>query len=166
MQVSPTTDPAEILDRAIRDALPDQRGLGAWRALLRAHATLTRELATDLALKARLPLGDFDVLAQLALGGGELRMTDLATKAFSSRSAMTRRVDRMVDDGLVLRTRSAADGRGVVIALTESGMARLVDAVPIHLKGVSALFLEELGDEELAIVESALDRVSRDCSFG
>jgi DNA-binding MarR family transcriptional regulator len=72
----------------------------------------------------------------------------------------------MVDDGLVLRTRSEADGRGVVIALTESGMARLVDAVPIHLKGVSALFLEELGDEELAIVESALDRVSRDCSFG
>ena len=74
-----------------------------------------RELATDLALKTRLPLGDFDVLAQLAQADGELRMTDLATKAFSSRSAMTRRIDRMVHDGLVRRTRSDADGRGVVI---------------------------------------------------
>ena len=83
MQVPTGTDPPEILDRAIREALPDQRGLGAWRALLRAHATLIRELATDLAVKTRLPLGDFVVLAQLASAGGELRMTDLASKAFS-----------------------------------------------------------------------------------
>src|SRR5918996_2182462 len=98
MQVPITTDPAAALDRAIRQALPDQRGLGAWRALLRAHATIIRELATDLAMRTRLPLGDFDVLAQLALAGGELRMTDLATKAFSSPYAMTRRLDRLIDE--------------------------------------------------------------------
>jgi DNA-binding MarR family transcriptional regulator len=166
MQVPTATDPSAVLDRVVREALPDERGLGAWRALLRAHATLMRELATDLAMRTRLPLGDFDVLAQLALAGGELRMTDLATKAFSSRSAMTRRVDRMVDEGLVRRTRSEADGRGVVIALTEVGMARLTEAVPVHLQGVSRLFLERLDDQELAVLERALDRVSRDCSFG
>src|ERR687891_802095 len=149
MQVPATTDPAAALDRAIRQALPDQRGLGAWRALLWAHATLTRELATELAMKTRLPLGDFDVLAQLAQAGGELRMTDLATRAFSSRSAMTRRVDRMIDEGLVRRSRSEADGRGVVIALTESGLTRLTEAVPVHLEGVSKLFLERLDDAEL-----------------
>jgi DNA-binding MarR family transcriptional regulator len=161
-----TTDPAPILDRAIREALPDQRGLGAWRALLRAHATLIRELATELAVKTRLPLGDFDVLAQLASAGGELRMTDLASKAFSSRSAMTRRVDRMIDEGLVRRSKSESDGRGVVIEVTETGLARLTGAVPVHLEGVSRLFLERLDDEDLAVLERALDRVSRDCSFG
>jgi len=45
-----------------------------------------RELATELAMKTRLPLGDFDVLAQLALLAGSCRMTELAAKAFSSRS--------------------------------------------------------------------------------
>jgi len=134
--------------------------------LLRAHASLMRELATDLAMKTRLPLGDFDVLAQLALAGGELRMTDLASKAFSSRSAMTRRVDRMVEEGLVGRTSSESDGRGVVVALTEAGMARLIQTVPVHLQGVSKLFLERLDDEELAVLEHALDKVSLDCSFG
>jgi len=160
------TDPARALDALIREALPDQRGLGAWRALLRAHASLMRELATDLAMKTRLPLGDFDVLAQLALAGGELRMTELAAKAFSSRSAMTRRVDRLVEEGLVRRTSSDADGRGVVIAVTETGMARLAEAMPVHLEGVSKLFLERLDDRELAVLEQALDKVSLHCSFG
>jgi DNA-binding MarR family transcriptional regulator len=166
MQVSSISDPAAALDGLVRNALPDQRGLGAWRSLLRAHASLMRELATDLAMRTRLPLGDFDVLAQLATAGGDLRMTDLASRAFSSRSAMTRRVDRLLEEGLVQRTNSDADGRGVVVALTEAGLLRLAEAVPVHLKRVSKLFCERLDDEELAVLEHALDKVSVDCSFG
>jgi DNA-binding MarR family transcriptional regulator len=166
MQVHSITDPAAALDALITAALPDRRGLGAWRSLLHAHASLMRELATDLAMKTRLPLGDFDVLAQLALAGGDLRMTELAAKAFSSRSAMTRRVDRLVEEGLVRRTSTDADGRGVVIAVTETGMARLAEAMPVHLEGVSKLFLERLDDRELAVLEHALDKVSLHCSFG
>jgi DNA-binding MarR family transcriptional regulator len=166
MQIDSMTDPTAALDALITAALPDRRGLGAWRSLLNAHASLMRELATDLAMKTRLPLGDFDVLAQLALAGGDLRMTELAAKAFSSRSAMTRRVDRLVEEGLVRRTSSDADGRGVVIAVTETGMARLAEAMPVHLEGVSKLFLERLDDRELAVLEHALDKVSLHCSFG
>jgi DNA-binding MarR family transcriptional regulator len=166
MQANLDRDSAAELDRLIHDALPDQRGFGAWRALLRAHATLMRELSTDLAMKTRLPLGDFDALAQLAIAGGELRMTGLATRAFSSRSAMTRRVDRLVEQGLVRRTTSEADGRGVVIALTETGLTRLAEAVPVHLEGVSRLFIEPLDDEELDVLQRALETVSLNCSFG
>jgi DNA-binding MarR family transcriptional regulator len=133
---------------------------------LRAHASLMRDLSTDLALRTRLPLGDFDALAQLALAGGDLRMTDLAARTFSSRSAMTRRVDRLVEEGLVRRTTSDADGRGVIIALTETGLARLSEAVPVHLDGVSKRFIDRLDDHELEVLERALQRVSLDCSFG
>ena len=166
MQGPSELEPAATLERLIDDSLPDQRGLGAWRAFLRAHASLMRELSRDLAMRTRLPLGDFDVLAQLALSGGELRMTDLASRTFSSRSAMTRRIDRMVEEGLVRRSSSDADARGVVIALTDAGLTRLSEAVPVHLSGVSKLFLERLDDRELAVLESALDKVSVDCSFG
>jgi DNA-binding MarR family transcriptional regulator len=166
MQVPSSREPAAEVDRLIHEALPDQRGFAAWRAFLLAHASLMRELSTDLALRTRLPLGDFDALAQLAMGGGELRMTDLATRTFSSRSAMTRRVDRLVDERLVERTRSDADGRGVVIGLTETGLGRLLEAVPIHLEGVSKLFIDRLDDDELEVLGHALDKVSLDCSFG
>jgi DNA-binding MarR family transcriptional regulator len=159
-------DPVITLDRLISDALPDRRGLEAWQSLLRAHASLMRELATDLITRTGLSLGDFDVLAQLALGGGELRMTDLAARAFSSRSGMTRRVDRLVDEGLVRRSSADADARSVVVALTEAGLARVEGTVPVHLRRVSELFIERLDDEELAVLERALQKVTPDCSFG
>ena len=66
MQVPSETDVAGLLDRLVAEALPGRRGLGAWRALLQAHATLMRQLATDLVQETGLTLGDFDVLAQLA----------------------------------------------------------------------------------------------------
>lgn len=76
--------------------LPGGRGVEAWRSLLRAHATLTRQLETQLEQQTGLTLADYDVLAQLAIADGELRMTELANRALISRSGMTRRVARLV----------------------------------------------------------------------
>src|SRR5207249_7003183 len=103
MQISPQTDTAELLDRLVEDQVPGRRGLGAWRSLLRAHATLMRRLDTDLEGETGLALADFDVLAQLAEAHGELRMTELADRALISRSGMSRRVARLADQGLVHR---------------------------------------------------------------
>ena len=166
MQVPSETDVAALLDRLVAEALPGGRGVGAWRALLQAHATLMRQLATDLVQETGLTLGDFDVLAQLAGAGGELRMTELAARAFSSRSGMTRRIDRLVDEGLVRRANADADARGVVVALTDAGVARLTETAPVHLRGVANLFVAQLDDEELAVLERALDKVTLDCTFG
>jgi DNA-binding MarR family transcriptional regulator len=166
MQVSSEPDVAALLDRLMADALPDRRGVAAWGALLRAHATLLRQLATELVQETGLTLGDFDVLAQLAAAGGALRMTELAARAFSSRSGMTRRIDRLVEEGLVWRANADADARGVVVGLTDAGVARLVETAPVHLRGVAKLFVAPLDDEELAMLERALTKVTRDCTFG
>src|SRR5205814_9373881 len=99
--------------------VPGRRGLQAWNALLRAHATLLRQLETDLESETGLALADFDVLAQLAIAGGSLRMTELADRALSSRSGMTRGVTRPVDEGLVRRSHADGDARGVVVQGSE-----------------------------------------------
>jgi DNA-binding MarR family transcriptional regulator len=166
MQVSPESNVARLLDRLVADALPDGRGLEAWAALLQAHATLMRRLETDLARATGLALADFDVLAQLANAGGALRMTDLAARALISRSGMTRRVARLVEEGLVRRASSDADARGVVVELTDAGVVRLTETAPVHLRGVSELFVAQLDEEELAALKSALDKVAVDCTFG
>ncbi len=166
MQVPLEPSVAPLLKRIIADELPNGRGVGAWRALLQAHATLTRQLATDLEKQTGLALGDFDVLAQLAQAGGELRMTELAARAFTSRSGLTRRVDRLVDEGLVRRATADADARGVVVVLTDAGVARLIETAPVHLRGVRDLFVARLNDLELAVLEAALDKVTLDCTFG
>jgi DNA-binding MarR family transcriptional regulator len=166
MQAVSETTPATLVEDLVSDALPGHRGFGAWRAFLRAHASLMRELATDLVAKTGLSLGEFDVLAQLALAGGELRMSELAARAYSSRSGMTRRIDHLVDMGLVGRTNSDADARGVVVALTDAGLERLRQIVPVHMGAVAKLFAEPLDDQELEILERALQKVALDCSFG
>jgi DNA-binding MarR family transcriptional regulator len=166
MQEPAKQDLAANLGRLIDEAVPGRRGLDAWRALLEAHATLMRELQTDLVSKTGLDLNDFDVISQLAEAGGELRMTELAARAFSSRSGLTRRVDRLVEEGLVGRTTAGGDARGVVVGLTDAGAARVAEAVPVHLRTVAELFMAKLDDQELAVLESALRKVILDRTFG
>src|SRR5436189_4315157 len=166
MQILPETDVAEHFDRLVEEQMPGRRGLEAWTSLLRAHATLIRRLDTDLERDTGLTLADFDVLAQLAKAHGELRITELAERALISRSGMTRRVARLADQGLVRRDRASTDARGVVVALTEAGIARLAETVAVHARGISKLFVAQLDDQELALLDRALNKVILDCSFG
>src|SRR5207247_9277654 len=141
MQVLSEPDAAAHFDRILAREVPGGRGLKAWDALLRAHATLLRQLETDLESKTGLALADFDVLAQLAIAGGSLRMTELADRALISRSGMTRRVTRLVHERLVRRAQADADARGVVVQLTKSGLNRLTVAAPVTMPRVSGPFL-------------------------
>src|SRR5438874_2856813 len=163
MQVPLKSDVAGLLARLVAQELPSGSGLEAWDSFLRAHATLMRRLEIDLAQGAGLALADFDVLAQLARAGGELRMTELANRALVSRSGMTRRVARLVEEGLVQRANADADGRGVVIALTDAGVGRLTEAAPVHLHGVSELFVAQLDEQDLAVLKNVLDKDTVGC---
>ena len=79
---------------------------------------------------------------------------------------MTRRVARLVDEGLVRRANADGDRRGVVVALTDAGVGRLTETVPVHPRGVLELFVAKLDEQELAALKSALDKVIVDCTFG
>src|SRR3954453_5503944 len=166
MQVPLKSDVAGLLRRLVARELPSGSTLEAWDSFLRAHPTLMRRLEVDLVQATGLALADFDVLAQLARAGGELRMTDLAARALISRSGMTRGVARLAEEGPVRRANADADARGVIVALTRAGITRLTETAPVHLRGVSELFVAPLDDEELAVLENALGKVIVDCTFG
>jgi len=53
-----------------------------------------------------------------------------------------------------------------VVALTEAGVRRLTETAPIHARGISKLFVAELNDRELALLERALNKVIVACSLG
>jgi hypothetical protein len=42
----------------------------------------------------------------------------------------------------------------------------VTETVPVHLRGVSKLFVERLDDHELAVLQTALRKVIVDCTFG
>ena len=109
----------------------------AWRAFLRAHATVTRRLEAELLAEHDLPLASYDVLVQLSEAPQQaLRMTELAERVLLSRSGLTRLVDRLERDGLVARRSCPSDARGTLAVLTGAGLERLRHAWPTHLRGV------------------------------
>ena len=57
---------------------------------------------------------------------------------------MTRRVDGLVEQELLSRSSHDADGRALVVALTDSGMRRLRELAPAHMRGVSRLMITAL----------------------
>jgi DNA-binding MarR family transcriptional regulator len=72
----------------------------------------------------------------------------------------------VAEEGLVRRANADADGRSVVVRLTDAGVARLTETAPVHLCGVSELFVAQLDEQELAVLENALEKVTVDCTFG
>ena len=98
--------------------------LGAWRGLLRVHASMTKALDAELLREHGLPLSSYEVLLFLHdAPGGQLRMSDLADGVLLSRSGLTRLVDRMEREGLLRRERCADDARGFNAAITDEGRA-------------------------------------------
>ena len=157
---------AAMRERLMDELHPGRRGLGAWSAFIRAHASLVREMDTRLRNATGCPLADFDVLAQIADAGGRLRMTELAERVLVSRSGLTRRVASLEDEGLVERTAADDDGRGVIVCLTDAGVRRLVETQTAHSADVQDLFIARLNDRELATIERAMRKIIVDCNFG
>ncbi|MGH3934738.1 MAG: MarR family winged helix-turn-helix transcriptional regulator [Pseudonocardiaceae bacterium] len=82
-----------------------------------------------------LDAASFDVLATLRRSGPPHRLTpgELMRAAMVTSGAITQRLDRLQARGLVTRTPSEADGRGVRVALTDDGRALIDRALPDHV---------------------------------
>jgi DNA-binding MarR family transcriptional regulator len=102
----------------------------------------------------------FDVLAALRRAGApyQLTPTALMRSALVTSGAITQRLDRLEEKGLITRERSEADGRAVVVTLSAAGRAALDAALPDHLETERAL-LEGLPDEDHELLAGLLRRL-------
>jgi DNA-binding MarR family transcriptional regulator len=135
--------------------------LRAWQALLHAHQKVTRALDSELRTEHGLSMSTYDVLLRLARApAGSLKMTDLAERVMMSPSGLTRAVDRLVDQGLVERSRDDRDARVMLARLTEQGRRVVREAARTHLRGIRQHFTGLLTERQLAAVAGALEVVT------
>lgn len=79
--------------------------------------------------------GEFDVLATLRRSGQpyQLTPTELFNSLMLSSGAMTNRLDRLEDAGLIRRNPNPNDRRGILVTLTEQGIELMNRAYPAHI---------------------------------
>ena len=138
--------------------------MAAWHAFIRAHARVVRLLEAELEAQQQLTLPAYEVLAHLSEAPeGRLRMSDLAAVSVLTPSGLTRVVDRLVKEGYVERQRCGSDARVVYAAVTESGVDRVRQAYPTHLRGVREHLIDRLSVQQLAAIREALEPLTADC---
>ena len=108
----------------------------AWGALLRTATALIRTYERAMEEEVGVPLARYDVLIQLYEAPDQrLRMQALADAVILSRSGLTRLVDRIEGEGLLLREHSREDRRGTYAVLTEAGRQMVERARPYITAG-------------------------------
>lgn len=96
-----------------------------------------------------LDRGEFDVIATLRRSGPPycLTPTQIYTSLMISSGGLTHRLDRLERAGLIRREKSQRDGRSLLVALTDIGIARVEEACRAHVAN-GAAFLEALDAKE------------------
>jgi DNA-binding MarR family transcriptional regulator len=169
MAVTSPTHPAATRagSRGRGAAVSDPPGIDAWRTFLVAHARITRRLDDELQAAHGLSLAEYDALLQIATAPNRrVRMNVLSERVILSRSGITRLVDRLEAQGAVERIPCETDARGQEARLTSDGLDRLRAAARTHLDGVHRYFLDRLGPDELAALQSSLGSVAAPLSSG
>ncbi|MDQ3870911.1 MAG: MarR family transcriptional regulator [Chloroflexota bacterium] len=135
--------------------------LRAWQALLHAHRDVTRKLDAELRAQHGISFEAYDMLLRLARAPGHaLRMSELAERVMAPPSTLTRRVDRLVSQGLVERDRIAHDSRGMLARLTPQGSRVVRRAAATHLRGIREHYTGRLTEEQLREVAMALEVIT------
>jgi DNA-binding MarR family transcriptional regulator len=134
--------------------------LAAWRVFLRAHATVIDAIERDLAAAGVASLSSYDVLIELLEAPERrLRMAELARRVVLSRSGLTRLVDRLEDEGLLTRERTAEDRRGAYAVLTDAGYQTVRRAWPVYARSIQMRFAALLPADDARILTALLERM-------
>ena len=137
----------------------DMAALGFVGRLLRtadlAHAALAEGLAGH-----GLQPGWFDLLAALRRAGPpyERNPTQLMRATMLSSGGMTKRLDRLVEAGLVERRPDPADRRGVLVRLSPRGKAVVDRAVETHVTNEERL-LRSLSESDRRALDGLLRKL-------
>lgn len=131
----------------------DEQQQAQWRAFLGGTTVLFERLDRDLRERHNLSMPEYELLVRLSEApDGRMRMAVLADSVTQSRSRTTHTIARLENAGLVARTASPDDGRGVLATLTSTGLERLREAAHTHVRGVRDYLVDAIPPQDFEAV--------------
>ncbi|MGW9030259.1 MarR family winged helix-turn-helix transcriptional regulator [Streptomyces sp. NPDC055722] len=145
----------------IKPLSPDEEAF--LRALGRLMALLPRVVDADMLAEQDISGTEYMVLVNLSEAPHhQLRMSELANACGLSLSGMTRVVNRLEKQSLVLRVKSPEDGRSLLAVLTSSGWTRLEQAWPTNLASVRRHVFSRLEGCDVSAAAQVLERIAHE----
>ena len=130
--------------------------LRLWLKLLKLSSSIEAELRRRLRDEHDTTLPRFDVMAALSRNPEGLKMSELSGYLKVSNGNVTGIVDRLTEEGLVLRVAVPGDKRATVARLTPKGQATFADLAEQHEAWIDGL-LGGLRPEDAQAVSAFLD---------
>lgn len=133
----------------------DASRIAAWRRLRSVVADIERGIDEDLRAEWDITLGWFDVLASLQRMGGWARPNDIAADLRLPPSSVSRRLDRLEEEGWIARHRSAdssGDQRAVDVELTRTGRRLWREMNVSYRRSLQARFGVRASDDDVDAV--------------
>lgn len=125
----------------------------AWRAMQQLHTPLAAALNRQLVRDSALSSADYQVLVVLSeTPGGVLRAGELGRATGWEKSRLSHHLKRMEARHLVERQDCVTDGRGLMVAITDTGRAAIADAAPGHVAAVREYVIDLLTPDQLQVL--------------
>lgn len=116
-----------------------------WRLMLAGFNKISRTIDDRLQEGSDISSSEFSVLVTLSEAQDRtLRLRELCDELGWDRSRASHQVTRMKKRGLLTKSKCPGDARGVLVTLTDQGMAHLEEAVPDHVETVRRLVFDNL----------------------
>ena len=133
--------------------------------LLRVARPIETELRRRLAREFGVTLPKFDVMAALARREAGMTMTEVSRLLMVSNGNVTGLVDRLVAEGLVMRTANEKDRRATFVRLTHKGLRLFAAMAEAHERWVNEI-LASFSDEQSETMVGLLDTLRAETRTG
>lgn len=131
----------------------------AWARLMRVSGKLLQDIEADLKAANLPPLGWYDVLLEVRNAEPKwLRPVDIQEKMLIQQYNISRLIERLVKEGLVIRKSCDCDKRGQYIVLEPAGNDILDKMWPIYKAAIDKHFGDKLNVAEIDSLTQILSK--------
>jgi DNA-binding MarR family transcriptional regulator len=134
--------------------------LRLWLRLLSTTNLISTAIRRNLRQSFNVTLPQFDLLAQLEREPNGLRLGELSQRMMVTNGNVTALVDKLVEQGFVLREASSEDRRAIVVRMTKAGASLFTVMAKANETWMAELFRGVSGDARNSLM-SELEQVKR-----
>ncbi len=156
---------ADVSNTGALDAAASKARLRLWLKLLKATKHVEAELRENLRTGFDTTLPRFDVMAALYRIEPGLKMSELSSVLRVSNGNVTGIVDRLVDDGILVRIPVDNDRRATTVRLTQAGREQFEAMAASHEGWIDSL-LDGIDVSEVQHLSDQLECIARKSTKG